>query len=113
MKCPKCRKWMPIEAMSHECGWKTSARGGDVRVDRDGVVTTKKMPRSEVEVYLAKMRAIVSRRRARDMPKAEIEQPVIEGHDGMCVCEECCAGREAMRAKRARLEELKRQFPVE
>lgn len=58
---------MPIEAMEHACGWK--AAGGEVRVDREGVVTTKRLSRAEVEVYLAKMRSIVKRKRSDDSGK--------------------------------------------
>lgn len=60
MKCPKCRREIALEAIECKwCSWRAVTRGGDVRVDADGVVTTRRLPRKEVEVYLAKMRAIV------------------------------------------------------
>lgn len=48
---------MPLEAMEHECGWRSS--GGDVRVDANGVVTTRRLSRAEVQVYIDQMKAIV------------------------------------------------------
>jgi len=63
MKCPKCRREIALEAMEcNWCHWRAVSRGGDGRVEEEAA-TKKRMQRKDVEVYLAKMREIVGKRK--------------------------------------------------
>jgi hypothetical protein len=68
MRCPQCRKWIDIEALSHSCGWRVGA--GGVAVAQPEAVEAVRATRDEVQQHLAKMRGLIGAR-----PVAVSEEP--------------------------------------
>lgn len=96
MKCPKCRKAMPVEAVTHECGWRVSSGGVNAAVEE--------MPPATLEqrrAWIDKMRALfgpieVREPRERSPGKAPMLRDV--GHGVRCTCAVCWNARFPQRA---------------
>jgi hypothetical protein len=64
MKCPRCRKWIAVEAIKCECGWRATTKVEVLGVGEGG---GRRLTKEEAQVYIERMRAIV-----RDQTRAKL-----------------------------------------
>jgi len=121
MRCPGCRKSIPLDAVEHACGWRVSR----LQEADAAILQAEREPRASREVIdanLARMRVLTHAR-----PRVEVENdrgkrrvPIMAdvGHGSVCCCELCWRARQRGAIAQAnksesRYDALAKMFPVE
>jgi len=86
VKCPKCRKSIPYEAMEHRaCGWKLASRQVVPPVSAEAKREDRSVDSEVARRNIARLKKMIrSKRDAND-----IYREVTPGHGGRCNCEVC------------------------
>jgi hypothetical protein len=104
MRCPRCRREIAFEAVSHECGWRVSGIDGG-KLPGTGVQhPVERVPVERVEVHMAKIKEILG-----STVSVHKRLSSEERHEGVKLSpEEVEFRRELEAKKRSRLERLRK-----
>lgn len=96
MRCPKCRKAIAFDAMSHECGWRVSSHTNGARPEPE-VRTVTPGSKLLAEEMMGRLRKLTGARPYREIVQDRStgyvppEVPMLRdvGHGPRCTCEVC------------------------
>lgn len=99
MLCPRCRKEIEADAVTHECGWRRAVPA----------LARVAAPKSDLAVARAAIEAAQELLSRGTVRKREMVAALSDVGHGDCACEVCCAERARRREKAAW---LRARFPV-